>query len=70
MAGETTVRRDIAPQTMRLIDCEVKRIIEDGEARVERLLEEHRGVMEEVAHRLQQEEIISGDELTKIAEGK
>lgn len=70
LAGETTVRRDIAPQTMRLIDCEVKRIIEDGEARVERLLEEHRGVMEEVAHRLQQEEIISGDELTKIAEGK
>lgn len=70
LAGDTTVRRDIAPQTMRLIDCEVKRIIEDGEARVENLLKEHRSVMEEVAHRLQQEEIISGDELEKIAEGK
>ena len=70
LSGETTVRRDIAPQTMRLIDCEVKRIIEDGEARVETLLKEHRDVMEEVAERLQQEEIISGDELRKIAEGK
>ena len=70
LVGDTTVRRDIAPQTMRLIDCEVKRIIEDGEARVENLLKEHRSVMEEVAHRLQQEEIISGDELEKIAEGK
>jgi ATP-dependent Zn protease len=55
---------------MRLIDCEVKRIMEDGEARVEKLLKEHRSVMEEVAYRLQQEEIISGDELEKIAEGK
>ncbi len=70
LAGETTVRRDIAPQTMRLIDCEVKRIIEDGEARVQQLLQEHRGVMEDVAQRLQQEEIISGDELAKIAEGR
>ncbi len=70
LAGETTVRRDIAPQTMRLIDCEVKRIIEDGQARVEELLKEHRAVMEEVAYRLQQEEIISGDELEKIAEGR
>lgn len=70
LAGEMTVRRDIAPQTMRLIDCEVKRIIEDSQARVEDLLKEHRAVMEEVAHRLQQEEIISGDELEKIAEGR
>lgn len=70
LAGDTIVRRDIAPQTMRLIDREVKRIIEDGEARVEGLLTAHRSVMEEIAHRLQQAEVISGDELEKIAEGK
>ena len=70
LAGDTIVRRDIAPQTMRLIDREVKRIIEDGEARVEELLTAHRSVMEEIAHRLQQAEVISGDELEKIAEGK
>ncbi|MBQ5636162.1 MAG: ATP-dependent zinc metalloprotease FtsH [Selenomonadales bacterium] len=70
LAGDTIVRRDIAPQTMRLIDREVKRIIEDGEARVEELLTAHRSVMEEAAHRLQQAEVISGDELEKIAEGK
>ncbi|MBQ5860314.1 MAG: hypothetical protein IIW62_05290, partial [Selenomonadales bacterium] len=70
LAGDTIVRRDIAPQTMRLIDREVKRIIEDGEACVEELLTAHRSVMEEIAHRLQQAEVISGDELEKIAEGK
>ena len=70
LEGDTIVRRDIAPQTMRLIDREVKRIIEDGEACVEELLTAHRSVMEEIAHRLQQEEVISGDELEKIAEGK
>ncbi|MBQ1248476.1 MAG: ATP-dependent zinc metalloprotease FtsH [Selenomonadales bacterium] len=70
LAGDAIVRRDIAPQTMRLIDREVKRIIEDGEARVEELLTAHRSVMEEIAHRLQQAEVISGDELEKIAEGK
>ncbi len=70
LAGDTIVRRDIAPQTMRLIDREVKRIIEDGEACVEEVLTAHRSVMEEIAHRLQEAEVISGDELEKIAEGK
>lgn len=70
LAGDTIVRRDIAPQTMRLIDREVKRIIEESEARVEELLTAHRAVMEEAVHRLQEAEVISGDELEKIAEGK
>ena len=70
LAEGVAVRRDIAPQTMRLIDREVKRMIDESENSVRHLLEVHRTVLDEAAHRLQQEEVISGDDLAKIAEGR
>ncbi|MBO5245237.1 MAG: cell division protein FtsH, partial [Selenomonadales bacterium] len=70
LGGTAVVRQDIAPQTKRMIDREVKRIIEESESRVFRLLQDNRTVLEAAAQRLQQEEIISGDELAQIAEGR
>lgn len=62
------VKDDIAPQTRRLIDCEVKRIIEIAQMRVCDLLTKHRAVLDEAARILQEEEVITGDRLAKIAE--
>lgn len=62
------VKEDIAPQTRRLIDCEVKRIIEIAQMRVCDLLTKHRAVLDEAARILQDEEVITGDRLAKIAE--
>lgn len=62
------VKDDIAPQTRRLIDCEVKRIIEIAQMRVCDLLTKHRAVLDEAARILQEEEVITGDRLAMIAE--
>lgn len=62
------VKEDIAPQTRRLIDCEVKRIIEIAQMRVSDLLTKHRAVLDEAARILQEEEVITGDRLAMIAE--
>lgn len=62
------VKDDIAPQTRRLIDCEVKRIIEIAQMRVSDLLTKHRAVLDKAARILQEEEVITGDRLAKIAE--
>lgn len=62
------VKDDIAPQTRRLIDCEVKRIIEIAQMRVCDLLTKHRAVLDEAARILQEEEVITGGRLAKIAE--
>lgn len=67
MAGTATVREDVAPQTRRLIDCEVKRIIEGAEVRVQSVLQEHRSVLEEAVRILEEEEVMSGERLAELA---
>lgn len=67
LAGTSTVREDVAPQTRRLIDCEVKRIIEGAEVRVQAVLQEHRSVLEEAVRILEEEEVMSGERLAELA---
>ncbi len=67
LAGTATVREDVAPQTRRLIDCEVKRIIEGAEVRVQAVLQEHRSVLEEAVRILEEEEVVSGERLAELA---
>lgn len=67
LTGTATVREDVAPQTRRLIDCEVKRIIEGAEVRVQAVLQEHRSVLEEAVRILEEEEVVSGERLAELA---
>lgn len=62
------VRGDVSPQTRRLIDCEVKRIVEVAESRAQAVLVKYRATLERAACVLQAEEVISGARLAEIAE--
>jgi cell division protease FtsH len=55
-------------QTAQLIDAEVKRIMSDAHARARQVLSEHRQLLERVARRLLEKEVIEGDELRAIME--
>ncbi len=52
-----------AEETARMIDAEVKRLIEDAQALARRVLTERRAQLDVVAERLLDKEVIEGDEL-------
>jgi cell division protease FtsH len=56
-------RGEYSEQTAQAIDEEVRRILDASQARVRTLLEEHRVVLERVAKRLLEQEVIEGAEL-------
>ncbi len=59
-------RGNYAEETAQQIDAEVKRIIVEAHALARTILEEHRDVLEAVARRLLEKEVIEGDELRAI----
>jgi cell division protease FtsH len=61
------LRHDLSPETSGLIDREVRRIVEGAEARARELLEEHEEALHEVARRLIENEVISGEEVAEIS---
>jgi ATP-dependent Zn protease len=61
------MRSDVSPETATLIDKETRRIIEDAERRAVRLLQQHSETLHEIARILQEKEVISGDEIERLA---
>jgi cell division protease FtsH len=61
------LRQDISPETMKLIDTEIRRIVEEAQAKAVDLLRGHADALHEVAGRLIDNEVISGEEITDIA---
>ena len=55
-----------AEETARLIDAEIKRILDDARNTARRILNDHRGHLETVTRRLLQIEVMEGDELRQI----
>ncbi len=62
------LRQDISPETATLIDKETRRIIEDAERRAVSLLQQHSDTLHEIARILQEKEVISGDEIKRLAQ--
>lgn len=62
------LRQDISPETATLIDKETRRIIEDAERRAVELLQQHSDALHEIARILQEKEVISGDEIKRLAQ--
>lgn len=56
-------------QTAQAIDEEVKRIMADCQGRVEKILTEHRLVLETLAKKLVEKEVLNGDEINAIVDG-
>jgi cell division protease FtsH len=58
--------RDYSEQTAREIDMEIRKIVEAATEEVRRILGDRRAVLETVAQRLVEKEVIEGDELRQI----
>ncbi len=61
---------NISEETARLIDAEIRRLVEDGEQEARRILLEHRGDWEKIAQGLLEFETLSGDEIKDLLNGK
>jgi cell division protease FtsH len=63
------LRQDISPDTANLIDQEIRRIIETAEAHAVELLQQNIEALHEIARILLDKEVISGEEVIRIAAG-
>jgi cell division protease FtsH len=55
-----------AEDTARVIDSEVKRLIESAESEARRILTERRGILDTLSGRLLVKEVIEGEELREL----
>jgi cell division protease FtsH len=62
------VRQEVSPETASLIDNETRRLVEEGQGQALDLLRTHEAALHEVARILQDKEVISGEEIQRIAE--
>ncbi|MBI3678498.1 MAG: ATP-dependent metallopeptidase FtsH/Yme1/Tma family protein [Proteobacteria bacterium] len=60
---------NLSEETAKLIDDEVRKLIEDGEQTARRILTEHRDQLDMVAQGLLEYETLSGDEVTGLLKG-
>ena len=62
--------RDFSEETSRLIDGEVRRIVEAAQSTAEELLTENTEILEKIAQALLERETITGDEIDQLARGE
>ena len=61
------LRADVSPATATLIDKETRRLVEEAQDKAVSLLKEHIDALHQVAKVLQEREVISGDDINRIA---
>ena len=61
--------REHSEETARLIDAEASRILVEAHVKVGALLTEKRSLLEQLAHRLLEKEVVEGDELRALLAG-
>ena len=66
LGREVSRSNDISPETARLIDSEVKRLIDEGLAAATRLLTEHRATLEKMADLLVEKETLDAADIDDI----
>ena len=66
--GEFPRMQNHSEQTVREIDEEVKRIIDEGLERVRHILEKRRAALDATSHELMEQEVIDSEELARIIE--
>jgi cell division protease FtsH len=61
--------REHSEDMARLIDAEASRILVEAHVKVSALLTEQRSLLEQLAHRLLEQEVVEGDELRALLAG-
>ncbi|HUL92634.1 MAG TPA: ATP-dependent zinc metalloprotease FtsH [Burkholderiales bacterium] len=65
-----TTHKNVSEETMRLVDAEIRRIIDEQYGLARRLIEENRDKVEAMAHALLEWETLDADQLNDIMAGK
>jgi cell division protease FtsH len=63
---EGAEERNFSEETARIIDAEVKALVDEAHARARDILSGKRSILEDLAKRLQEREVISGDEVKEL----
>lgn len=66
LSVENSLRQDLSPETRTQIDHEIRRLVDEAQDQALDLLETYKEALHEIAHRLQEHEVISGDEIASI----
>ncbi len=70
LGGTPGLRQEISPETATMIDREVKNLVEGAQKWAIEILREHSDALEQVARILEAREVISGEEIARIAGDK
>ena len=70
LGHSVTQRKNVSDATAKLIDEEIRRIVEEGEETTRRMLTEKLQELHNLAHGLLEYETLSGDECRKIMKGE
>ena len=63
---EGAEERNYSEDTARIIDAEVKALVEEGQRRAEEILTQNRHLLDAITQRLQDKEVISGEEIKQL----
>ncbi len=66
---EGTEERNYSEETARMIDAEVKGLVEEGQRTATEILSQRRAILDHLAKLLQEKEVVSGDEIKAIIRG-
>ena len=67
LSNRLGLRDEISPETATLIDREIRRLVEEAQDRALQILQINRAALDEVANVLMEREVISGDDIRRIA---
>jgi cell division protease FtsH len=66
--GPGAGRMRASPETERLVDQEIRRIVEDAQKRALEILARHEAALHAVAKTLQEKEVIPGEEIARLVQ--
>ena len=69
LGHSVTQRKNVSDATARLIDEEIRTLVETGESDARRILTEHRAKLDRIAEALLEHETLSGDDVRTIVDG-
>ncbi len=70
LGRELSQRRDVSEQTARLVDSEVKRILDSAYASAERVLSRNQDLLDSIANALLERETLDADDIRLLEAGK
>jgi cell division protease FtsH len=68
LGQEVGMRPELSPETATLIDQEIRTLVEEAEAQAIEMLREQRDALDEIARVLVEKEVITGEDICRIAE--